>query len=112
MNTPPITILIAEDHAVVREGLASLIDYQEDMRGVAQAGSGLELVRLFEAHNPDITLVNLVMPEMTGVEAIRAIAAKSPHARFVVLTTYDGDEDIYRALEAGARGYLLKDCKS
>src|SRR5690348_1003744 len=100
MSIHPITILIGEDHTIVREGLVSLINYQDDMTVVAQAGNGVEVVRQFQAHQPDVTLIDLVMPEMSGVEAIRVLSAQYPHARFVVLTTYDGDEDIYRALEA------------
>ena len=108
-TTSPISILIADDHFVVRTGLAAVISTQPDMAVVAEAVNGRQAVELFRQHRPDITLMDLRMPEMNGVEAITAIRGEFPEARLIVLTTYDGDEDIYRALQAGARGYLLKD---
>jgi two-component system NarL family response regulator len=105
----PIRILIADDHFVVRMGLAAVITTQSDMQVVAEAANGLQAVELFRQHLPDVTLMDLRMPQMQGVEAITAIRGEFPNGRFIVLTTYDGDEDIYRALQAGARGYLLKD---
>ena len=105
----PIRILIADDHFVVRMGLAAVINTQADMQVVAEAANGLQAAELFRQHLPDVTLMDLRMPQMQGVEAITAIRSEFPKARFIVLTTYDGDEDIYRALQAGARGYLLKD---
>ncbi|HEX3228893.1 MAG TPA: response regulator transcription factor [Pyrinomonadaceae bacterium] len=108
-KTSPISILIADDHFVVRTGLAAVISTQPDMVVVAEAVNGRQAVELFRQHRPDITLMDLRMPEMNGVEAITAIRGEFPKARLIVLTTYDGDEDIYRALQAGARGYLLKD---
>jgi two-component system NarL family response regulator len=105
----PIRILIAEDHEIVREGIAAILNTQTDMIVVAQATNGQEAVRAFNRERPDIALLDLMMPEMSGVEATVAIKRKFPNARIVVLTTYDGDEDIYRALQAGARAYLLKD---
>lgn len=104
-----IRILIAEDHAVVRQGLASILQDEADMDVVAQAKDGQQAVEQFLQHRPDITLIDLQMPRLDGVGAIAQILANSPPAHIVVLTTYDGDEDIYRGLEAGARGYLLKD---
>jgi len=104
-----IRILIADDHFVVRMGLATLINTQDDMTVVAEAANGKQAAEMFRAHKPDVTLMDLRMPEMNGVEAIVAIRAEEPDARIIVLTTYDGDEDIYRAFQAGARAYLLKD---
>jgi two-component system NarL family response regulator len=105
----PIRILLADDHFVVRMGLSTLINIQDDMSVVAEASNGKQAVEMFRAIRPDVTLMDLRMPEMTGVEAIIAIHAQEPDARIIVLTTYDGDEDIYRAFQAGARAYLLKD---
>jgi len=105
----PIRVLIADDHFVVRMGLAAVINTQPDMVTVAEATTGKQAVEMFGHHRPDITLMDLRMPEMDGIEAITAIRQEFPESRFIVLTTYDGDEDIYRALQAGARAYLLKD---
>jgi DNA-binding NarL/FixJ family response regulator len=105
----PIRVLVADDHFVVRTGLRAVIDPEPDMEVVAEAGTGEQALQRFRQHRPDVTLMDLRMPVMDGVEATRAIRKESPHARVVVLTTYDGDEDIYRALSAGARAYLLKD---
>jgi two-component system NarL family response regulator len=108
-NDKPIRVLIADDHFVVRMGLAAVIGTQPDITVVAEATNGKQAVELFREHRPDITLMDLRMPEMDGLEAITAIRSEFPESRFIVLTTYDGDEDIYRALQAGARAYLLKD---
>ena len=108
-NPKPIRILIVDDHLVVRIGLRSMIDTQSDMVVVAEAANGQEAVALFREHRPEIALMDLRMPVMGGVEATIAIRGDFPDARIIVLTTYDGDEDIYRALQAGARAYLLKD---
>ena len=104
-----IRILIVDDHPVVRVGLQSLIANEEQMSVVAEASDGVEAVTLHAAHQPDVTLMDLRMTRMDGVTAIRAILAASPGARIIALTTYDGDADIYRALDAGACGYLIKD---
>ncbi|MEM9007186.1 MAG: response regulator transcription factor [Cyanobacteria bacterium P01_F01_bin.86] len=106
---PPIRILIAEDHAVVRQGLASIICDEVDMDVVAQARDGQQAIDLFAQHQPDVTLMDLQMPSLDGVGAIAHILADTPTAHIIILTTYSGDEDIYRGLQAGARGYLLKD---
>jgi DNA-binding NarL/FixJ family response regulator len=105
----PIRILIVEDHNVVRQGLVALIKTVPDMHVVAEAGDGKQAVELFRKHKPDVTIMDLRLPEMSGVEAITEIRRSFPAARIIVLTTFDGDENIYRALQAGARGYLLKD---
>lgn len=104
-----IRILIADDHPVVREGLTALLNRQLEMTVVAEASHGREAVELFRAHRPDIALIDLRMPELDGVGTIAAILAEERTARLIVLTTYDGDEDISRALRTGAKAYLLKD---
>ena len=104
-----IRILIADDHTVVREGLVSLVKRKSDMVVLAEASNGREAVDLWKQHHPDVTLLDLRMPEMDGVSAITEIRELDPNAHIVVLTTYDGDEDIYRAIKAGAKAYLLKD---
>lgn len=104
-----LRVLIADDHPIVREGLSAIIGDQPDMVVVGQAATGAEAVYLGLAHRPDVILIDLRMPELNGVDAITAIRAGWPDAHLIVLTTYDGDEDIYRALQAGAQAYLLKD---
>src|SRR5436853_3172071 len=106
---PRITVPVADDHSVVREGLASLIGRKADMTVVGEASNGREAVDLWRQHHPDVTLLDLRMPELDGVGAIKEIRSDDENARIVVLTTFDGDEDIYRAIQAGAQGYLLKD---
>jgi two-component system NarL family response regulator len=103
-----IRVLIVEDHHVVRQGLVSLLNVVEGMEVVGEAADGVEAIAQYRQHQPDITLIDLRLPRMSGVDAIQRIRMESPHARFIVLTTYDGDEDIYRALKAGAKAYLLK----
>jgi two-component system, NarL family, response regulator len=104
-----IRVLTADDHPVVRTGIAAMIANEADMCVVAEAADGAEAVALYGAHHPDVVLMDLRMPRMDGVAAIRAIVAADPDAHIVALTTYDGDADIYRALDAGACGYLIKD---
>jgi two-component system NarL family response regulator len=104
-----IRILVADDHSVVREGLVSLVKRKADMTVVAEASNGREAVDLWKEHRPDLVLLDLRMPELDGVGAIKEIRELDPNAHIVVLTTFDGDEDIYRAIKAGAKGYLLKD---
>ena len=104
-----IRILIADDHSVVREGLFSLVKRKSDMTVVAEANNGREAVDRWKDHRPDVTLLDLRMPELDGVGAIKEIREIDPNAHILVLTTFDGDEDIYRAIKAGAKGYLLKD---
>jgi DNA-binding NarL/FixJ family response regulator len=105
----PIRILIADDHAVVLEGLVALIGRQSDMKIVAQASNGNEALEEWRKHHPDVSLLDLRMPALDAVGIINRIRETDPAARFLVLTTFDADEDIYRAVKSGARGYLLKD---
>lgn len=104
----PIRVMIVDDHAVVCVGLAAILNTQPDMSVVAQANSGREAVELARKHSPDVILMDLRMPEMSGVEAIAAIREERPASAVIVLTTYQGDEDIRKALAAGAQAYLLK----
>ncbi len=104
-----IRVLIADDHAIFRQGLATIINRDPDMNVIAQAENGEQAIALFEEHQPDVTLMDLRMPGVEGVAAISAICAIAKSARIIVLTTYDSDEDIYRGLQAGAKGYLLKE---
>jgi two-component system, NarL family, response regulator len=110
-QTTAIQVLIVDDHAIVQQGLAVIINKQADMKVVGTAKDGIEAINFFRQTQPDVTLMDLRMPGMDGVEAITAICAEFNTARIIVLTTYDSDEDIYRGLRAGAKGYLLKDCK-
>ena len=103
-----IRIAVIDDHPVVRFGLVAIINSQPNMTVVAEAENGLGVVEIFRKSVPDVTLIDLRMPEMSGVEAVKAVIGEFPHAKFVALTTYKGDEDIYRALTAGVKGYLLK----
>jgi DNA-binding NarL/FixJ family response regulator len=107
--TARIRVLIADDHPVVRAGLSAVIAEQSDLELVAEAENGATAVAVFREHRPDVALMDLRMPVMDGVEAIRTITAEFPDARILALTTYEGDADIRRALDAGASGYLLKD---
>jgi two-component system NarL family response regulator len=104
-----IRILVAEDHLVARVGVSTIVNMQPDMTVVAEASNGLQAVELFRKHLPDVTLLDLRMPGMTGVEAATAIRREYPNARMIALTTYGGDEDIRRALAAGVQAYLTKD---
>ena len=104
----PIRILAVDDHPLVRQGIAGLLAVHSDMSIVAEASNGREAIQRFRAHHPDVTLMDLQMPEMGGVDAMIAIRDEFPEARIIVLTTYVGDAQVLRALKAGARGYLLK----
>ncbi|MDZ5461275.1 response regulator [Azohydromonas lata] len=106
-----IRLLVADDHHVVLDGLSTILDMQADMQVVAQASDGAQAVELWVREHPDVGLIDLSMPRLTGVEAITAIRRHEPRAKLIILTTYDGDEDIYRGLHAGAKAYLLKDVR-
>jgi two-component system NarL family response regulator len=103
------TVLVVDDHALLRTGVANIINQEADLRVVAEAGNGVEAISAFEQHHPDVTLLDLRMPIMEGVEAVRQIRERDPRARVIVLTTYDTDDEIARALKAGAKAYVLKD---
>jgi len=104
-----IRILVIDDHHIVRQGLIALINMESDMAVIAEAADGREGVELFRQHQPDVVLMDLRLPVLGGADATKLIRDEFPSARIIVLTTYDGDEDIYRALQAGACGYILKD---
>jgi DNA-binding NarL/FixJ family response regulator len=108
MSSAPIRVLAVDDHPLVREGIAGLVGVQADMTIVAQACDGRDAIQQFRTHRPDVTLMDLQMPEMNGLDALIAIRTEFPEARVIVLTTYEGDVHILRALKAGAQGYLLK----
>ena len=108
----PVTqarVLLVDDHALLRTGVANIINQEPDLHVIAEAANGAEAVDAFRGHRPDVTLLDLRMPVMEGVEAVRHIREIDPQARVIVLTTYDADEDIARALQAGAKAYVLKD---
>ena len=103
-----IRVFSVDDHPLLREGIAAIINIQPDMRMVAQAATGGEAIQMFRQHQPDVTLMDLRLPDMTGIDAMIAIRTEFPEARIIMLTTFEGDMDIRRSLEAGARGYMLK----
>ena len=110
MNGPdPIRILIVDDHPLLREGIISLVGKQADMRVVGEASNGKEALQLFKQCAPDVTLMDLRLPEIDGIDVMTGILGEFPDAKFIVLTTFSGDAQVLRALKAGARGYLLKD---
>ncbi len=104
-----ITLVVVDDHPVVRHGLVSMLHYEKDMQVVGEAGDGEEAVRLILEHTPDVVLLDLRLPKMSGIEVMKEVRARQTKTRFLVLTTYDADEYIVPALSAGAQGYLLKD---
>ncbi len=108
MTKETIRVLIVEDHNVVRQGLVALINMAEGIQVVGEAADGVEAIAQFRKHQPDVTMIDLRLPKLGGVDVIQRVRSETPNARFVVLTTYDGDEDIYRALKSGAKAYLLK----
>ncbi len=110
-QSPQLRVMIVEDHFVVRVGLKAIINSQKDMVTVAEAGNGRQAVEAFEQHQPDVTLMDLRIPGMSGIETIVSIVSKFPRARIIVLSTFGGDEQIFRAFQAGARAYFLKDIK-
>ncbi len=108
-SAEPGRVLVVDDHALFRTGVANIINQEHDLRVVAEAGNGVEAVAAYERHRPDVTLLDLRMPVMDGVEVVRRVRALDPQARVIVLTTYDTDDEIARALKAGAKAYVLKD---
>ena len=109
MAVAKAAVLLVDDHALLRTGVANIINQEPDLHVVAEAGDGVEAMDAFERHHPDVTLLDLRMPRMEGVEVVRQIRARDPPARVIILTTYDTDDEISRALKAGAKAYVLKD---
>ena len=108
MERDRIRVLSVDDHALLREGIASIITHESDMSLVAQASGGREAIEQYRKHQPDVTLMDLRMPDLGGIDALLAIRAEFPEARIIMLTTFEADEEVRRAREAGACGYLLK----
>jgi DNA-binding NarL/FixJ family response regulator len=108
VDSSPIRVLAVDDHALLRQGIAALVNAETDMKLVAEASDGQAAIEQFRLHRPDVTLMDLQMPALNGIEAILGIRSEFPNARIIVLTTYTGDVQVVRALRAGARGYLLK----
>jgi two-component system NarL family response regulator len=109
MKEDPIRIMVVDDHPVVRAGLVMLISHEEDMAVVAEAACGKDAIALYETNMPDITLIDLSLPDIHGIEVIESIHRKFPQAKILVLSVYSGSEDVYRSLQSGALGYLIKD---
>ena len=110
MATPPkIRVILADDHPVVRDGLAAMVNQQPDMEVVAEAGDGEAAIALHDEHQPDVMVLDLRMPKLDGVAVVQKVLEKYPKARILIMTTYDGDEDIFQSLSQGAKGYILKD---
>jgi DNA-binding NarL/FixJ family response regulator len=111
LRTPPApaSVLLVDDHALLRTGVANIINQEADLRVVAEAGNGVEALEAYDRHHPDVTLLDLRMPVMEGVEVVQRLRERDPRARVIVLTTYDTDDEISRALKAGAKAYVLKD---
>jgi len=107
-NSSTIRVFSVDDHPLLREGIATLVNSQPDMKLIAQASTGAEAVQVFKQHEPDVTLLDLRLPDMSGIDTLIAIRTEFPDARIIMLTTFEGDVEIQRALQAGARGYLLK----
>ena len=108
MSTGPIKVFSVDDHPLLREGIAALVNNQPDMEMIGEAATGGEAIQLFKQHQPDVTLLDLRLPDMSGIDTLIAIRTAFPDARIIILTTFEGDVEIQRALQAGARGYLLK----
>jgi DNA-binding NarL/FixJ family response regulator len=108
-TTATITILTVDDHDLVRKGIAAILSTEPGLQLVAEANTGEDAIRLHRRYRPDVTLMDLRLPKKDGIETVREIRGEAPTAKFIALTSYDGDQDIYRALEAGVRGYLLKE---
>ena len=108
-STEVAKVLVVDDHALVRTGVAKIIDHEPDLDVVAEAANGIEALAAFDQHRPDVTLLDLRMPIMEGAEVVKRIRERDPHAKVIILTTYDTDDDISRALKAGAKAYALKD---
>jgi len=108
MSNSSIRVFSVDDHPLLREGIAALVNSQPDMQLIAQASTGAEAVQVFKQHEPDVTLLDLRLPDMSGIDTLIAIRTEFPEARIIMLTTFEGDVEIQRALQAGARGYLLK----
>ena len=106
---PKIRVILADDHPVVRDGLAAIVNQQADMQVVAEAGDGEEAIALYEQHLPDVMVLDLRMPKRDGVSVVQNVLERHPKARMLIMTTFDGDEDIFRSLSQGAKGYILKD---
>jgi DNA-binding NarL/FixJ family response regulator len=108
-SAQPISILSVDDHDLVRKGVAAILSTEPDVHLIAEADTAQEAIRLYREHRPDVTLMDLRLPDKSGIETTREIREEFPDAKIIALTSYDGDQDIYRALEAGVRGYLLKE---